>query len=547
MSRRQRRQRSELPQEVQPAAVHADGGLFVAANARTHTTDATSGFITFDSVSVADPARERRVKALACTGPVHEIQVNRGLRGWERYDCYEVALAAIDAVVDRMGFDSGIRRPELEERVTAEAARFWPDGPAREHRSFAAHVVETLIRPRQAGYQDAGDGRRRRFDFRLLDEIDAGDGIYLRATNEAINVLVGALDVDLESTHAAAEARLENLIRRRRLPEAAIAAKEARYRSVQYMLEVARYIAETKRDIRRAGWHEGIPARLKDMLDHLSERLEVERRMLAAMRDARDEADRENLRRSAAELVVIVEDCVHRHTELHVKVMEAEAIFFAEQDRQIFAWTGSLRTTDPTEEVLLPILNASIEEASPLLAAFAARTWGAQAPVAPRLGRLIELLLQPPPQREVLADPVEEPEWELPADEPRVFDDRAWAKSDAVLEALDPDQPVRLGILVEQARSSGGHLAAELVRLRGMTAVAPAFDQLQPGGRSILAAVADGTRFPAGAPLWGDDLLLGRLAPSDKAADDGTGDSGAPAPPEQVLASNSGVQRPGEV
>jgi hypothetical protein len=468
--------------------------------------------------SIGDPARERRVKALALTAPLHELEQNKALRGWQVFDCYDLALATIDAVVDRMGFDSGIRRTELDAAITQEATRFVPEADEALHRDVAVHIIESLIRPQHAVYEAAVDGRRRRFDFRLLDEVDSGDGIYVRATDAAINILVGALDTDLESAHEAAEARFESLIKRKRLPEAAIAAKEARYRSIQYMIEVSRYIAETRRDYRRAGWHERIPTRLAEMVEHLKGRLDTERRMLAAMREARDEADREDHRRQAADLVATVEDCFARHSRLHVQLMEAERAFFEEQDRQAFAWVRATRgTREITEELLVPLLEMTVDEVGPLLVGFAERMWPPQAPVVARLGAAIALLLRPPQERDTLGEEIEEVEYDDPVTDPRVFDDATWATADRILEALDPDgEPVRLSELVERARAAGGDLTAELVRLRVMTAVAPVFDQLVPGGLSILAAGVDGVPLPAG-PLWGDDLVVGRLAPDESA------------------------------
>jgi hypothetical protein len=341
-------------------------------------------------VPAGDPARERRVKALATTAPIHDMQANKSLRpGWDVYDLYDLALATIDLVVDRMSFDSGILRAELDELVALDAARFAPDVKRTQHRDVALYVISALIDPQVSGYHDATDGRRRRFDFRLLDEVEGGAGIYLRATKEAINVLVGALDTDLESAHAAAEARLANLIRRKKLPDAAQAARDARYRSVQFMLEVQRLIAETRRDIRQADWAEAIPRRLREMLEHLDERTSEEQKMLAAMREARDEAEDERLERQAAELVATVEECYTRHTELHVRIMEAEAAFFEEQDRQSFAPPPSLRTVDLTDELLTPLLLLPINLAESIAMRFAMRVWGPQPPITARWGSAV--------------------------------------------------------------------------------------------------------------------------------------------------------------
>src|SRR5215813_12945300 len=83
----------------------------------------------FEPPRLLDPARERRVKALTCTEPLHSLQTNRGRREWEPFDFYDLGLAAIDAVVDKMGFDTGISREALEAILVSEARRFAPDLP----------------------------------------------------------------------------------------------------------------------------------------------------------------------------------------------------------------------------------------------------------------------------------------------------------------------------------------------------------------------------------------------------------------------------------
>jgi hypothetical protein len=70
-------------------------------------------------VEVGDPSRSRRVQALLCTAPLHELQSSRSMRGsiFRALDCYDLALAAIDDMVDQMGFDSGYSRRIRQLRV----------------------------------------------------------------------------------------------------------------------------------------------------------------------------------------------------------------------------------------------------------------------------------------------------------------------------------------------------------------------------------------------------------------------------------------------
>jgi hypothetical protein len=466
-----------------------------------------------------DPVRERRVKALTCTEPLHDLQANRGRRGQERYDIYDIGLAAIDSVVDRMGFDSGISRDALDQVVRDEAARFAPGASEAELDEVATQLIETLIRPNVGEYTSAVDEVRRRFDFALLTEHENADGqIYLRATNEAINVLVGGLDIDIESAQVAAEATLEHLIRHKRLDDAARPARESRIRSIQYEFYVRQLIEETRRDIRRAGWREDAPERIASFRDHLRERMGTEEKILAAMQDQLDSTpdDREDLRRSAAALVETVNDCFTRHQQLHTSVLEAIRTFAEEQDRQVFGRTASLDLVDLTDEVLTMVLRAPIGATGDALAAFAERLLlfgpGPQSPsltprLQPRLGSFIMGLLRPPPPRELLGGEIAEPEWaETPVDE-FSFPKETWDTTDAV---LDLTEPVRLSSLLALAEAAGGFDAADLVRLRALAATSPDLDAVRPSSTRVLAAGHDGRKFRSGSFL-GDDLLVGTI------------------------------------
>lgn len=92
--------------------------------------------------------------------------------------------------------------------------------------------------------------------------------VYLRATDEAINVLTGALDTDVESAQIAAEIKLANLIQRGRLSDAWLAAEQARHRTVQYAETLRRKL--TRRDLRSVGWTREVPELIDEALAHIS-------------------------------------------------------------------------------------------------------------------------------------------------------------------------------------------------------------------------------------------------------------------------------------
>ncbi|HJU24279.1 MAG TPA: hypothetical protein VJ891_17380 [Casimicrobiaceae bacterium] len=464
----------------------------------------------------ADSTRERRVKALTCTRPLHELQTNRGLRGWSQYDFYDLGLAAIDLVVDRMGFDTGISREDLDRELLDEVRRFAPEASEDELTRVASEIIETLVRPNIGEYTSAIDAMKRRHDFVLLTEHeDAERRIYLRATKEAINVLIGGLNTDIESAQVAAEATLEHLIRRRRFDSAEQPARAAKIRSVQYEMFVRQVIDETKRDVRRAGWRDQVPERLSEIRQHLDERMDTERRLLNAMQDARDTAVREDLRQQAAALVEIVDECFERHKQLHAMTMRLIRIFVEEQDRQVFGRAAAVGAIDLTDEVLEPILGLCIGEVGDAVVRFAERIFGIgpgpnsaiPMPLLPRFGAFLVALLRPPPARDGLGDAVEEPEWEDAIIDPFAFTPEEWALAD---EMLTLDAPVRLADLLEQAATEHGRRVADLVRLRAIVAVAPDLEAVRPNARPVLAAVIDEQTFDRQS-FAGTNLLLGTL------------------------------------
>jgi len=114
----------------------------------------------------SDVGFAQRVKALACTAPLHDLdnrktQVQAG--NFSVYQMSELALNAIDLVTLAMDFDAGASPEQI-------------------------------------------------------------------VTDLSVYVLVGALEIDIESTQIAADLRLETLIRRGRLSDAQAAAQSARYR-----------------------------------------------------------------------------------------------------------------------------------------------------------------------------------------------------------------------------------------------------------------------------------------------------------------------------
>ena len=467
-------------------------------------------------LGAADEAVTRRLKALACTAPLHDLDARKSHLEWvdaAGYQMSEIALQAIDQVTLAMDFDHGADQEQVVRRLVPFIAAQGPDRPVKEHDRVGHWVVDSLL---NVGSVDRGfkvdygafdtDGRyvRRRFDFKLLVELAAPDGqVFLRATDEAINVLVGALDTDVESAQVAAEVKLENLIRRGRLGDARLAAEQARYRTVQYAEALRAKLDATQRDVRSVDWMAAVPELIEEALAHIESRYRAETAILSNIADARDDATEPARRRQAAELVVIVNDCIRRHTQLQARLQEAGAMFRAEQDRQQFSGSPQRASVDVFGQLLRPCLGLGVATAVSPTSAFFGAAAGVRVPSVLSLGGMVETLLVPPVERDPFGAEVPEPE--LMDAEPDRYSEEQWQRSADLLRL--PDVGRRLSGLLAEARAQDPDLPA-LVVLRVLHAVGTTI----AGGRGqgddgVCLALDDGTVL-ADPEFGGSDLLV---------------------------------------
>jgi hypothetical protein len=469
----------------------------------------------------ADEGLARRLRALACTAPLHDLDVRKANLAGEygTYAMAEVALAAIDLVTLTMDFDTGADHDLIVSRLLPRVAAQAPRRPAAEHERVARWVLENLI---NVGSVDRGfrfvygtfgpDGgyTRRDYDFKLIEEVPGpGGGVYLRTTDEAVNVLVGALDTDVTSAQIAAEVKLEVLVRRGRLADAQLAAEQARYRTVQYAETLRRTLEATRRNVRAVDWLHTVPDMITEALDHVADRYRHENAILTNIRRARDEAQAErgpDHKRRAAELVDIVKDCIRRHTQLQSRLLEAGPLFRAEQDRQAFAPPAARAGVDLYGQLLAPTLPLPMAQATRVTDAFFARGTGLRVSGPPRLGDLVETLLTPPAPREHLGAQMPDPDLVATPDDSRFSEEQL----EAALALLDlpADAPRRLSGLLAEARRADPELPY-LVSLLAVHAASPSVGTAyRQGERSLLFAVDDGTELDD-PEFGGADLVVG--------------------------------------
>ncbi|WP_438489156.1 hypothetical protein [Streptomyces sp. S186] len=471
----------------------------------------------------ADEGLARRLRALACTAPLHDLDARKANLAGEYgvYAMAEVALAVIDLVTLNMDFDTGADHEEIVAKVLPRVAAQAPDRPTAEHERVARWVLENLI---NVGSVDRGfravygtfttDGAyvRRDYDFKLVEEVPgAGGTVYLRATDEAVNVLVGALDTDVTSAQIAAEVKLEVLISRGRLADAQLAAEQARYRTVQYAETLRRTLEATRRNVRSVDWLHTVPDMINEALDHVADRYRHENAILTNIRKARDEAEAVDARtgehkRRAAELVDIVKDCIRRHTQLQSRLLEAGPLFRAEQDRQAFAAPAARTGLDLHGQLVAPLLPLPVEQATLVTDAFFAHGTGLRTPTAVRVGDLVEVLLTPPAEREHLGAEMPEPDLVATPDDSRFSE----AQLDAATALLDlpADAPRRLSGLLAEARRSDPELPYLVALLAVHAASPPVGTAYRQGEQHLLFAVDDGTEL-VDPEFGGADLIVG--------------------------------------
>ncbi|MEC4018535.1 hypothetical protein [Streptomyces sp. H27-D2] len=471
----------------------------------------------------ADEGLARRLRALACTAPLHDLDVRKAnLAGeYSGYAMAEVALAAIDLVTLNMDFDTGADHEQIVARLLPRVAAQAPSRPTAEHGRVARWVLENLInvgsvdRGFRAVYGTFGpDGAyiRRDYDFKLIEEVPGpGGGVYLRTTDEAVNVLVGALDTDVTSAQIAAEVKLEVLINRGKLADAQLAAEHARYRTVQYAETLRRTLDATRRNVRAVDWLRTVPDMIAEALDHVADRYRHENAILTNIRKVRDEAEAGDEKtgehkRRAAELVDIVKDCIRRHTQLQSRLLEAGPLFRAEQDRQAFATPTSRSGLDLYGQLLAPLLPLPVEQAVRVTDAYFARGAGLRTPLAVRLGDLADILLTPTAEREHLGAEMPEPDLIATPDDSR-FSEEQLESAMALLD-LPPDAPRRLSGLLADARRQDSELPYLVALLAVHAASPPVGTAYRQGEPRLLFAVDDGTEL-TDPEFGGTDLIVG--------------------------------------
>jgi hypothetical protein len=323
---------------------------------------------------------------------------------WEVYDMRRLQMSAIETTLDHQGLEGGISRTSLSDAVAQVAAQMAPDKTREQHQEAAERVLNHLLNEGSGSeflypYQEligTGFWQRRLHSVKVLDQRQTEDGsLVVRASAEAINLLIGALDVDIADAQKAEERLLDQYIQEGRFTEAQKSAERARLRSAQYVTDISNFLRIIRQDIGRLDWSGEVLNEIKRASQHLEERAREE----AAMRDVLvgklDTIADPDQRRVMLDLIDIIMGCQRRHRGLHGLLMRAEEEIPAEQLRQRFAPPASIASISMGRDVLDPLLVLPRKIAAELTAGFFDRLMGVRPPEIIDLFHLFDALLAP--------------------------------------------------------------------------------------------------------------------------------------------------------
>ncbi|MDW5597153.1 hypothetical protein VSS74_22595 [Conexibacter stalactiti] len=444
-----------------------------------------------------DEAVGRRSRALLYAARIGHIEEARQRSQDERlrpYRAPELCLHAIDAVAVRMDLESGATWEQARAEVAAQAARQHPAGSDDDHRHVAEWLLRQLTDEQDAQWLDVGaDGSavHRTHRVFLLYETEQSGLHHLRARDQAINVLVDALDLDIDSAQHAAEARLEHLIKRGRHDDAYLAARDSRMQSIRFMEQVRDDLREAERDLRSEHWSSTVSPRLSAALDHIVDRIRVEERLKQLIDSATDRAEEDDFR-WIPRTIELLDECLDRHQSLQQVIAEARDTFLLEQQRQHLQPRARRAYAHPVNDVLTDVLSRQCNAADALVELVEVAL-GARAPRLLSEWAGVDLLaVEPhaPPEhgREVAAVEL------TPDREPLLFSSAQVAAAGRLLEQVG-SEPISLATLAARTEDPA---AAHALALLALAHRSPELGTLHGQGiRSALLAV----------PADGDDAL----------------------------------------
>jgi len=427
----------------------AEDGMVLADD----TSIGTPGTALPDGFVIDDSANLRRVKALAATVPIEDLERTKTSLGgsfWGHYDLRTLAVAVIDWIALALGVTDGASPEAAVNFLAGQVKRQQPDRHAEEHRLVASRVLDKLIGDGEVTrrYVDHNSAPPvvREFSFRLVyEQLSAAGTVHLRVSEEAINVLVDALDMDIADAQEAQEAWMRRLVERGMLDKARNAAVQSRLRSIQFLERVQSVVRDTIADITAHDWAGKVARDLEIYLAHVADRLSAERELREMVAERREGISDGKARSEANELLAVLADCHSRHAELHAFLITTRARFRAAQDAAFAVAPGADVRYDLEADLVKVLLRAPVGVAAGWAETVFVRFLGPPRAVAPSLAVVVDEVWEAPADR-VPDEPEGEPLFEEPAPP---WWEPIWETAAGVIEEVD--HPVSVSELLGRA------------------------------------------------------------------------------------------------
>jgi hypothetical protein len=327
-------------------------------------------------------AEELRWRGQAVTAPIERLvrAAANTVHDEDRYDLRRLAHRAIDLAVASMGFARELTDDELLEALAAFASRMAPEVSADEHRAVAAFVRKTLLNEQGdfakfafTGFDE--EGGRHPFAFHLLTLRDAGEDTVVRASPEAINVFLRALDLDVTDAEAAVGVMLERQLADGRFEAAETSAVAASRASVAYAATLGNLLEDTRRDVTALDWRGSVRDEIETARRHVASRILEDDRLTEHVREG-IEAPEEHVRGSAGRIAGILRECKEIHLDLEGRLVGANQAFLDAQREQQLARRTRLRLLSIERELLGPVLALPRAAATEITTLFAEEVLG---------------------------------------------------------------------------------------------------------------------------------------------------------------------------
>jgi hypothetical protein len=359
-------------------------------------------------VQYLDASYLRRIRGLAFTEPLHELERNKTARpSMASFDLRGAALMALDLVVRNMGTEGGIGPEAARDQLTLLVAELHESEDPATCREVADHVIDQLLNVqaamavRQVPYRAlnprTGEPTTLLCDVRLLAEEERPDGSrHLLVPPAAINLLIGAFDADITSDQHAQEILVYTQLRTGRISRVGATAKSAMARSQQFSEELRLWLGAARQDITRVGGGDHIIRVVEEALAHIDERRRLETQILTVANLMLDETQSNRVGSVMTNIVDIIGGCRDRHMALHGQLMDVYPTLIREQERQRYAPPAPLRLIGLSRQVFDAFLGLRLGDAMRVAQAAAEAVCTGDAPLQPHLGALVMSLLQRP-------------------------------------------------------------------------------------------------------------------------------------------------------